>query len=217
MEVIALAAQKGGVGKTTTLINLAVTAHKRGYKTLMIDYDQQGSLATWYDDREEDEPKLALIPNVKDLEDTLKIAEKSGKCDYVFIDTQGAHSKSVEHIIKCSDYVLIPTQAKPKDLEAVLKTAETAESLGLPYSFLLSRINVSSKNWQIMWEKLKTVSHVAGAIRDSVEFDKADMKSLAMCEYAPSGPYARDFDSLFEALQTQLKKISNQTKNKRVA
>ncbi len=60
-KIIAIANQKGGVGKTTTVINLACALHDRGKRVLVVDYDPQGNCTSGMG------VDKATKPNVYDL------------------------------------------------------------------------------------------------------------------------------------------------------
>ena len=51
MQTLALICQKGGAGKTTLAIHLAVEAAAQGMRTLLLDLDPQASAARWADRR----------------------------------------------------------------------------------------------------------------------------------------------------------------------
>ena len=79
MRTIALVCQKGGAGKTTMAVHLAVEGQRRGYKTLLIDIDPQASAAKIMDRRGDEPPDVATEAAGR-LDRTLNAAESQGLC-----------------------------------------------------------------------------------------------------------------------------------------
>ena len=89
MQVIVLASQKGGSGKTTLSGHLAVQAERAGAGPVaLIDTDRQGSLSDWWNVREAETPAFVKTTFPRLLTD-LDSLSKSG-INLTFIDTPPA-------------------------------------------------------------------------------------------------------------------------------
>src|ERR1035438_6384478 len=87
MFVVALLSQKGGPGKTTLAVNLAVAAAEQGLAAVIIDLDPQANAANWKDRRSTENPAVASAPPGR-VRQTLEAAKQHG-ADFVVIDSPG--------------------------------------------------------------------------------------------------------------------------------
>ena len=121
MFTISLIGQKGGVGKTTIALGLAVAAARSGNATAIIDLDPQASAAKWKDRRAEENPTVvsAQASRLKQVLDSAR----TGGVDFAFIDTAGRKDDSALSAARASDLVLIPTRPNILEVETLPRSA----------------------------------------------------------------------------------------------
>jgi len=141
MKVISLANQKGGCGKSTIIMNLALNFALQKRRVILFDTDPQQSSYETLHVRED--KLLKVVAVYSDIYQTLEKYEPY--YDYAFIDTPPHDTEIVTISVVCSDLVIIPVQDSPLDIRSTRVTVDLigkAKLLNpdLKSYFLLSRI-----------------------------------------------------------------------------
>lgn len=140
---IGIIKQKGGVGATTLTANIGTTLHQRGYETLLVDADPQGSLRDW-SAQTEDGPAVVGVDRPVVHEQLPKISD----FEIAIMDGAPRMEQMTISIIKASDLVLLPVQPSSVDLWSVGTIIDHVEArqqtAQLQARFVLSRAPVTS-------------------------------------------------------------------------
>lgn len=136
-QVVTLAQQKGGAGKTTVLAHLAAAWAEAGRRVALIDLDPQRSLTRWAELR--NDPDIEVIES-KDYRAGSDVKSARRSHDIVLVDSPGTASSLLESVIRESDLVIAPCQPSVMDVWALEPLVATATRLKRPLRILLNRM-----------------------------------------------------------------------------
>ena len=138
MKTVAIISQKGGVGKTTLALHLAVAAERDGKSTVIIDLDPQASAATWKDLRSDETP-VVQPAQVSRLSIILAEASKHG-AKLAVIDTSPNSESASLTAARAADLVLIPCRPHLLDLKAIGSSIELARLAQRPFAVVVNAV-----------------------------------------------------------------------------
>lgn len=153
MPTIVFVSPKGGAGKTTSSLLLAMQIAERGKTVTVIDADPNHPIQTWA--RDGAAPKaMTVISDVTEEDIADRIDEASKRTAFVIVDLEGTAATIVAHAISEADFVIVPTQGSQLDAEQAGRAFRLirAHERGiqkhkpdykLPYAVLFTRTSVA--------------------------------------------------------------------------
>lgn len=130
MRTIAVISQKGGAGKTTLALHIAVAAELAGYNTVLLDMDPQGTAEAWSEWRKE-APPVVIPAKVGILVRTMEKAISHG-ADFIIMDTPPLAEAEARAAAKISDLVLVPCRPNAFDIHSIATTTDLTRFAAKP-------------------------------------------------------------------------------------
>jgi chromosome partitioning protein len=145
-KVITIAQQKGGSGKTTLAVNLAVRFVQQGLSVALLDSDPQGSLGRWFLTRAErmGEPDLSLS-----TASAWGVGYECGKLrrthDVIIVDTPPKVDADLRPALREADLVLVPVAGSHVDLWATDGVLDLVARERKPVLLVMNRMRAGTR------------------------------------------------------------------------
>jgi chromosome partitioning protein len=206
MDILTIASQKGGTGKSTLTAHVAVAAaHAGAGPVAVVDTDPQGSLAAWWNQRAAETPLFAAV-DVGRLTEHMTALQREG-VNLVVLDTPPALLDTIRAAIGVADVVLIPARPSPHDLRAVGVIVEMAEAASTPFAFV---VNGATPRTTIALQAVQALAQhgpVAPVIlHQRIDFAGSMVDGRTVGEVNPSSRSAQEITDLWKYVYTQIRK-----------
>jgi chromosome partitioning protein len=207
LHVIAVAARKGGAGKTTVAWHLAVEALRTPVPVILLDFDNEGadsqqSLTKAWQSRPGDDLDLVDV-TLKQL--TLFVQQQRAKRGIIIVDTPPRSTVAIKTVIAACDLVLIPCQPSRFDLEAVGATVAVAKAVPKPFAFVLNRADARTRATGEARRALQVHSGVAGTLANRIGYADAVNEGKGVSEFAPGSPGAAEIEGIWNFCKKTLR------------
>lgn len=212
MKTIAIINAKGGCGKTTITLNLAVAATLAKRNAAVIDLDPQASSANRAENRKADLP-VVLSAHASRLQHEMKrVADNGG--DLLFLDT-APHSDSIAlEAAKVADLILIPTATTILDIETIPKTLDLIRisKTGSPVFVVLNKVAALGREADEAAEAIAAFGAQICPVRigQRVAYARSLITGEGAQEFEPEGKAAQEIEQLHKFISAQLQSFTTE-------
>jgi chromosome partitioning protein len=206
LKTLAILSQKGGSGKTTLAVHLAVAAELRRRSAAVIDLDPQGSASVWKDLRGDAAPVVVAAQPVRLAVVLLAVAE-SGRT-LAIIDTAPHADAPAVAAARTADLILIPCRPAPFDLRAIETTVDLAKRMDRPAVIVLNAVPPRGRGGDSAAEALSEYGLPIAPVRLSqrAAFQHALIDGRTAQEWEPDGAAAKEAIELYNCIHVRLHK-----------
>jgi len=197
MRSLALAASKGGVGKTTLSLHLAVTAALAGERVLVLDADAQRSCVAWANLRDRDHPR---VEGIEPLDVTARL-DRAGAEGYTvcIVDTAPRASGSLTALLRAIQYVLVPLRPSALDLAALEQSLAIVAAADKPGAIVLNACPARAPEIpEARYELLGLDLPLAPDVGERRSYGRAIASGQAVVEFEPTGAAASEMSALWQ-------------------
>lgn len=215
MQTLAVLSHKGGTGKTTVAIHLAVAAHADGRRTTLVDMDPQRSAAAWVKLRK------APGPSFQDSRaGTFYFARQAAerlRTDLLVVDTAANCEADTLEAVRWADLCLVVVRPSFFDIEGVGRTIEACKALCRPAVILLSQ-GPTRSDGPVLAGALDGLGRFGLPILKArlpfrPSYQAAAGQGLVVSELEDAAPAAADVEAVWRELEALLNEQASPTLN----
>jgi chromosome partitioning protein len=200
--VIVMLGMKGGTGKSTVAIHLAVAASQAGRRVMLMDADPQASAMGWAAQRAAADP---YVMAVHAYDAAKHIRDMNGR-DLAVIDTAPRAQADITKLAELADLIIIPLHCTMLDLAASAVAFEMAQAAGRPFVVVFNAVNPRGIEVTEVRQALTSEGYTVapGMLAHRTSFARALSSGLAVTEFEKHGQAAEEIRDLWKWINQQI-------------
>ncbi|MDO9222138.1 MAG: ParA family protein [Caulobacter sp.] len=209
MKTVVVTSRKGGVGKTTVAVNLALAAFAAGSRVLLADTDPQRSATDALKARTRPGPSLVETTAGKLFQ--LHMAASREGVDLLVIDTPSTPEADVALAMNIADLCVLVSRPNFLDVASVVRSSEAVRRLGRTGVVVLNQAPPSRKGVEppavlraIEALRFGGLPLASVGLRSRAVYQAAIAHGVSVAEWDPASTAAREIAGLWRDLERRL-------------